>query len=104
MVAVSVNAKIILPSLIGDENSHVWHVFVIRVKDRKVLQKYLLDNGIATVIHYPIPVHKQHAYNEWSKLELPISEQIHEEVLSLPISPVQTLEQTNYIIDKMNAY
>lgn len=99
-----VNAKIVLPSLIGDENSHVWHVFVIRVKDRKVLQKYLLDNGIATVIHYPIPVHKQHAYNESSKLELPISEQIHEEVLSLPISPVQTLEQTNYIIDKMNAY
>ncbi len=99
-----VNAKIILPTLIGEESSHVWHVFVIRVKNREALQKYLLANGITTVIHYPIPVHKQCAYNEWNNLELPISEKIHEEVLSLPISPVQTLEQTNYIIDKMNAY
>lgn len=99
-----VNSKIVLPKLIGAENSHVWHVFVIRTKDRDVLQRYLADNGILTVIHYPIPPHKQNAYNELTDLSLPISEQIHQEVLSLPISPVQTVEQTEYIIDKINNY
>ena len=98
------NSQIILPNYPIDDISHVWHVFVIRIKNRDKFQKYLADNGISTVIHYPIPPHKQGAYAEFNHLSYPITEQIHEEVLSLPISPVQTLEQTQYIIDTINKY
>lgn len=78
------NDKIILPKLRKQDN-HVWHVFVIKTKNRDELQKYLAENDIETVIHYPIPPHHQDAYNEWKNDSYPISEQIHEEVLSLPI-------------------
>ncbi len=98
------NPKIVLPQVALGEKSHVWHLFVVRTDDRNQLQKYLADNGIGTVIHYPIPPHKQEAYKEWSNLSYPISEQIHREVISLPISPVQTIEQTLYIIEKTNQY
>lgn len=98
------NSKIELPQVELGENSHVWHVFVVRTANRDELQKYLADNGIGTVIHYPTPPHKQEAYKELNHLSLPISEQIHREVISLPISPVQTLEQTQYVIDVVNKY
>lgn len=98
------NPKIVLPQVELGEDSHVWHVFVVRTANRDGLQKYLADNGIGTVIHYPTPPHKQDAYNELSYLSLPISEQIHGEVISLPISPVQTIEQTQYVIDVVNKY
>jgi dTDP-4-amino-4,6-dideoxygalactose transaminase len=65
----------------------VWHLFVILTPERDRLQKHLADCGIQTLIHYPVPPHKQGAYKEMSYLALPISEQIHEEVLSLPIGP-----------------
>lgn len=97
------NAKIVLP-VVRYQSSHVWHLFVIRVKDRKSLQKYLLDKGIETVIHYPIPPHKQQAYKEWNDDVYPISTQIHEEVLSLPISPVLTSEEVDEIILALNKY
>ena len=97
------NPKIILPVAIN-ERSHVWHVFVIRTKNRNELQKYLFDNGIGTMIHYPIPPHKQEAYKEWNDLSFPISEMIHKEILSLPISQVQTDGQTQCVIDVINAY
>lgn len=97
------NTKITLPK-VKNRGSHVWHVFVILTKHRNVFQNYLLENGISTVIHYPIPPHKQDAYTELSALSLPISEQIHNEILSIPISPVQTIEQTQYIIDIINKY
>ncbi len=61
---------------------HVWHLFVIRTNQRDALQKYLLDHGVQTLIHYPIPPHKQQAYKEWNNLSYPISEQIHQQVLS----------------------
>jgi dTDP-4-amino-4,6-dideoxygalactose transaminase len=98
------NPKIALPQVELGENSHVWHVFVVRTENRDELQKYLADNGIGTVIHYPTPPHKQEAYKELNHLSLPVSEQIHREVISLPISPVQTLEQTQYVIDVVNKY
>jgi len=97
------NTNIILPN-IKNEASHVWHLFVIRSKNRDDLQKYLLDNNIGTLIHYPIPPHKQKAYKEYNKDTYPISEQIHKEVLSLPISPVQNLKDTKKIVEAINAY
>jgi len=96
------NEKIVLPSNsfnqpINQSLNHVWHLFVIKTKERDKLQKYLADNGIQTLIHYPIPPHKQSAYNELINMDLPISERIHSEVLSLPISPFMTQEEYSYI-------
>lgn len=89
------NEKIILPIrtfqfVIRNYSSHVWHVFVIRSKQRDKLQEYLSENKIQTLIHYPIPPHKQSAYKKMNYLTFPITEQIHNEVLSLPISPMMS--------------
>jgi dTDP-4-amino-4,6-dideoxygalactose transaminase len=103
------NEKIILPkpkseSSITDSKNHVWHQFVIRTKRREELQKYLLESGIQTLIHYPIPPHKQLAYQEWNKVSLPITEKIHNEVLSLPISPIMTDQEIETITKTLNTY
>jgi len=85
---------IILPSIpnqnceIRNLTSHVFHLFIIRTTNRDKLQIYLAEQGIETLIHYPIPPHKQLAYKKWNELSLPITEKIHNEALSLPISPV----------------
>lgn len=97
------NKNIILPKTY-DEKSHVWHVFVIRTKTRDFLKKYLEDNGIQTNIHYPIPPHKQLAYKEFENLNLPITEQIHKEVLSLPISPVMSNIEIEKVVETLNAW
>lgn len=96
-----VNSKIILPK-IYDENAHVWHVFVIRTENRDELCKYLDEHGIQTNIHYPVPPHKQGAYNEWHDMSLPITEEIHRTVVSLPISPVLTDEEAKTITGVIN--
>jgi len=83
---------------------HVWHLFVIRTKERDKLQNYLTENGIQTVIHYPVPPHKQIAYKEWNDLSFPITETIHKQVLSLPISPVLTMEEVEYVVKVLNNY
>lgn len=98
------NPNIILPKVLLEEESHVWHLFVVRTANRERFQHYLTDNNIATVIHYPIPPHKQEAYKELANLSLPVSEKIHREALSLPISPVQSMEQTLYVINIINDY
>ena len=98
-----VNKKIVLPKVENDL-AHVWHLFVIRTKNRNKLQEYLADRNIQTVIHYPIPPHKQIAYKEWNSLSFPISEKIHEEVLSLPLSPVMSTEEVDKVIEILNAY
>jgi dTDP-4-amino-4,6-dideoxygalactose transaminase len=100
------NDKIILPTLSspGTKQSHVFHLFVIRTKNRDELQQYLLENGIQTMIHYPIPPHKQKAFLAWNNLSFPITEKIHNEVLSLPISPVLTVEEVRFIISILNNY
>jgi dTDP-4-amino-4,6-dideoxygalactose transaminase len=97
------NENIILPKVRFKDNS-VWHLFVIRTTKRDNLQKYLLDNGIQTLIHYPLAPHKQEAYKEWSDEIFPISELIHDEVLSLPISGVQSFEDTKRIVIVINDF
>lgn len=97
------NDNIILPT-VREQDNHVWHLFVIRTNKRDELQKYLIDNGIQTLIHYPIPPHKQDAYKEWNNESYPISEQIHNEVMSLPISGVQSLEDTKKVVQVMNDF
>ncbi|MFD2442767.1 DegT/DnrJ/EryC1/StrS family aminotransferase [Bacillus sp. CGMCC 1.16607] len=98
------NPFIVLPASPENEEEHVWHVFVIRTKERERLQAYLLNHGIHTFIHYPIPPHKQLAYLEWNDFSYPISEQIHDEVLSIPISPIQSTEDTWEIIEALNKF
>lgn len=102
------NTKIILPFLdshdVANDSSHVWHVFVVRSKKRSELQRYLESNGIQTLIHYPIPPHKQHAYSNLNHLSFPKAELIHDEVLSLPISPVMAMDDVNLVIDHINRF
>ena len=98
------NDKIILPQFPADKSEHVWHLFVVRTKNRKNLQEYLEQNGIQTLIHYPTPPHKQRAYKYYNQLSFPITEKIHHEVLSLPISPVLSDEEVSKIIEVVNNY
>ncbi|MEI4768839.1 DegT/DnrJ/EryC1/StrS family aminotransferase [Psychrobacillus sp. FJAT-51614] len=97
------NEHIVLPSF-KKEEQHVWHVFVIRTADRDKFQQYLLEHGIQSLIHYPIPPHKQEAYAEWNHLTYEISERIHKEVLSLPISPVLSLGDVKKVVEVINSY
>jgi len=97
------NHAIVLPQIYG-ELAHVWHLFVVRTEKRDEFQKYLLEQGIQTIIHYPIPPHKQNAYSEWNNRTYPITEQIHREVISLPISPVMTDEEVKKIVDVVNEW
>lgn len=105
------NPEIILPDLnhyslftIPYSLTHVWHLFVIRSTERDKLQSYLTENGIQTLIHYPIPPHKQQAYNEWNGLFYQLTDQIHAEVLSLPISTVVEYIEIEYIVKTINKY
>lgn len=86
----------------GAKLSHVWHLFVIRHSKRNQLQEYLREHGIQTLIHYPIPPHKQMAYKEWNEIRLPVTEKIHNEVLSLPMSPVMTNEEVDEVVQVIN--
>ena len=102
------NKNIVLPVKPGtsvvDELSHVWHVFAVRTANRNKFQAYLLQHDIQTVIHYPIAPHKQNAYKEWNNLSFPVSEQIHNEIISLPISPVIKLDEYEKVVNIVNSY
>lgn len=98
------NPLITLPSIPQYKAECVWHVFTVRVEKRGKFQQFLSDKGIQTIIHYPIPPHQQVAYSEWNKLSYPISEQIHSEIISLPISPVQSEEEIWKVIKVVNSY
>jgi dTDP-4-amino-4,6-dideoxygalactose transaminase len=97
------NPNLILPKFISKEG-HVWHLFVIRTENRNALQEYLLKNKIQSLIHYPIPPHKQLAYKEMNHLSFPITEQIHSEILSLPMNAVITNEEVGKIVKVLNSY
>ncbi|MGV8947017.1 MAG: DegT/DnrJ/EryC1/StrS family aminotransferase [Lutibacter sp.] len=97
------NSAIILPEVLNEEG-HVWHLFVIRTENRNALQEYLLKNEIQTLIHYPIPPHKQLAYAAYNNFSFPITEQIHKEVLSLPISPVMTKDEVIAVVANINTF
>lgn len=96
------NPYITLPNQAGE--AHVWHVFVVRCEQRDTLQIHLKDQGIQTLIHYPIPPHKQQAYKEWNNLSYPVSEQIHSEVLSLPMGPTLAMQDVEQIISAINKF
>ena len=85
-------------------SQHVWHVFVVRTEYRQDFQKYLTDNGVQTLIHYPIPPHKQQAYQEWNDLSYPIAEKIHHEVISLPMSPTLNIEEARQVVTVCNNF
>ncbi len=91
------NEKIILPKPPKNPRSHVWHLFVIRTRERDRLRQYLLENGIETQIHYPVPPHKQECYKKYNSLSLPIAERLADEVLSLPMSPVMSRQDVETI-------
>lgn len=95
--------NIVLP-IVRAEDNHVWHLFVIRTAQRDELHKYLSDNNIQTLIHYPLAPHKQVAYKELNAESYHISEKIHTEVLSLPISAVQDLDEIRYIVEVINSF
>jgi dTDP-4-amino-4,6-dideoxygalactose transaminase len=97
------NSRVILPQSYG-KKSHVWHVFVVRTEDRDKFLEYLNENDIQTVIHYPVPPHRQPAYRELNHLSFPVTEKIHSEVISLPISPVMTDDEVKRVVDMVNRY
>lgn len=89
---------------VANLSSHVWHLFVIRCKQRHALQQHLAASGVQTLIHYPIPPHQQQAYKAWNDRSYPVTEALHRQVLSLPIGPQITLEQVDEVIDACNAF
>jgi dTDP-4-amino-4,6-dideoxygalactose transaminase len=106
---------IILPSATSSTNpvasysvlhamNHVWHLFIIRHPRRDSLHSYFTDNGIQTLIHYPIPPHKQLAYRDYNDMNLPVTEQIHKEVLSLPISQVMSDDEVEQVVKSINGF
>ncbi len=97
------NPRIILP-IVEDFKAHNFYVFVVRSKNRDQLQKYLADKQIGSLIHYPIPPHQQKAYSEWNHLSLPVTEQIHQEILSIPMSPVLTQTEVQEVIQALNNF
>ncbi len=97
------NINITLPQL-SDWKSHVFHLFPIRIAHRDEFQKYLFDNGVQTLIHYPIPPHKQKCYADWNYLSFPITEQICNEELSLPMSTVLSMNDMSTIVKLINNY
>ncbi|MGO3706856.1 MAG: DegT/DnrJ/EryC1/StrS family aminotransferase [Mesonia hippocampi] len=97
------NPKIILPK-VNDFNAHVFHLFVIRVENRTDFEQYMKANNIGTLIHYPIPPHKQQALSAFHNLSFPVTEEIHKTIISIPISPVMTTEEVDKVINVINAY
>lgn len=98
------NPKIILPPQPDDRNEHVHHLFVVRCQERDELQKHLAHHDIQTLIHYPIPPHKQHCYKGWNTRSYPTTEQIHRQVLSLPISPVMSPSEVEAVVEWVNKF
>ena len=82
----------------------VWHLFVVLTPERDGLQKHLSDCGIQTLIHYPVPPHRQSAYQELSRLDLSVSERIHREVLSLPMSPVMSDGDADNVVKAVKSF
>ncbi|MGL5344138.1 MAG: DegT/DnrJ/EryC1/StrS family aminotransferase [Plesiomonas sp.] len=97
------NPLITVPN-VDDELTHVWHLFVVRSEKREALQQHLATQGIQTLIHYPIAPHKQQAYSKWQNKQLPLTEKIHQQVLSLPLDPTMSDEAVNIVITAVNEF
>jgi dTDP-4-amino-4,6-dideoxygalactose transaminase len=98
------NEKLLLPLPPENRESHVHHLFVVRTQQRDKLSDYLTENGVQVLIHYPVPPHKQKAYAEWNGKNFPITEKIHREVLSLPMSPVLEDVEIQKIVGLLNRF
>jgi dTDP-4-amino-4,6-dideoxygalactose transaminase len=99
-----INNPLIELPVVEDVNAHVWHLFAIKTSLRNKLANYLTANGVQSLVHYPIPPHHQEAYKEWDRASFPISETIHEQVLSIPISPVIRKNEIELIIQLINEF
>lgn len=97
------NKLIELPT-VTHQQGHVWHLFVVQTQNRDSLQAWLTSVGIQSLIHYPIPPHKQKAYSEWNNKSLPITESIHEKVLSIPLDPTMSEDSIQKVINAMNDF
>ncbi|MFA5832097.1 MAG: DegT/DnrJ/EryC1/StrS family aminotransferase [Bacteroidota bacterium] len=97
------NPKLVLPA-VTDADRHVWHLFVVRTKNRIGFQEFLLNEGIQTVIHYPLAPHKQQAYKEYNELRFPTTEEIHKTVISLPIDISMSQEDVAKVINSCNNF
>jgi len=97
------NSRIKMPSYDGSEN-HVFHLFVVQVEDREDFTRYLEKEGVGYLIHYPIPPHKQPAMMKYHELSFPIAEKIHEQVVSLPLSPMMSADDLDNVIEVLNRY
>lgn len=97
------NPKIALPTC-DDKQAHVFHVFAVRVENRPIFQQHLLTHGVQTLIHYPIAPHLQDGMKEFANLYLPLSEMIHQQIVSLPCHQMLTDDEVTHIIDAVNAY
>ncbi|MDP4679679.1 MAG: DegT/DnrJ/EryC1/StrS family aminotransferase, partial [Cyclobacteriaceae bacterium] len=97
------NSNLILP-VFSDPNSHVWHLFVLRTSNRDKFQQFLSDNGVQTVIHYPVPPHKQSAYKTMNSLSFPITEEIHKTIISIPLDITMSDEDVMAVIETCNSY
>ena len=97
------NPRIELPRL-DNENSHVWHLFVVRCAYRDTLQKHLQENGVQSLVHYPLPPHKQQAYKEWNDMSLSHTEKLHQQVMSLPVDPTMKDEDIEFVIEVVNSF
>ena len=101
--ALSGIPQLTLPS-IAEGCTHVYHLYVIRAENRDALQGYLHSAGIGTMIHYPVPPHKQGAYRELNHQTFPVTERIHSEVLSLPLSPVMEPWEISSVVEAVNGF
>jgi dTDP-4-amino-4,6-dideoxygalactose transaminase len=87
-----------------DDSQNVYHIFPVLCTERDHLQQHLRQQGIETLIHYPIPPHRQQCYSEWKELKLPVTERIHNQELSLPISPVLTDDEARQVVEAVNTF
>lgn len=92
------------PPQVASSGQHVWHLFVIRTQQREALQQHLATQGIQTLIHYPVPPHQQQAYQEWNGRSFPLTEAMHQEVLSLPMGPTLNEEAALQVIAAVNGF
>jgi dTDP-4-amino-4,6-dideoxygalactose transaminase len=97
------NPLVTLPQ-VEIESAHVWHLFVVRTEVREELKLWLTGQGVQTLIHYPIPPHQQQAYPQFRDCQLPVTEQIHQQVLSLPMDPTMSNEAVEKVIDAVNGF
>lgn len=88
----------------GERDGNVWHIFPVRCDRRDALQEYLAANGVQTLIHYPVPPHRQECYSQWREMKLPVTERIHATELSLPISPAMTEADAHRVAALINAW